>query len=210
MFTVGLTGGIGSGKSTAARFFNQLGVTVVDADIIARQVVEPGQASLEKIVERFGNNILQYDGSLNRTQLREIVFTQAAEKQWLESLLHPLIYELAQQQLHTATGDYVIYMSPLIFESQQKSWCNRIVVVDISEAMQIIRASERDHASTDNIRHIIANQLPRNQRLALADDILDNSGTRDELEQRVNRLHVQLQSLAKKFKQDYEQPTQRK
>lgn len=200
MFIVGLTGGIGSGKSTAANFFNQLGIKIVDADSLARQVVEPGQPSLKKIAEHFGVDILQNDGSLNRTKLRDIVFSNGDEKRWLENLLHPLIYQLAKQELHSATGDYVIYMSPLIFESQQKSWCNRIVVVDIPESMQIARASLRDHASADNIRHIIATQLSRNERLALADDILDNSGTLDELEQHVIHLHTQLQSLAKNYK----------
>jgi dephospho-CoA kinase len=200
MFIVGLTGGIGSGKSTAAIFFNRLGIKIVDADSLARQVVEPGQPSLEKIAAHFGTGILQSDGSLNRARLREIIFSNTEEKYWLENLLHPLIYELAKQELHSATGDYVIYMSPLIFESQQKSWCNRIIVVDIPESLQIERACLRDHSSEDKIRHIIATQLSRNERLALADDILDNSGTPDELEQDVIHLHTQLQSLAKSHK----------
>lgn len=201
MFIVGLTGGIGSGKSTAANFFTRLGIDIVDADILARQVVEPGQPSLEKIAQHFGNDILQADGSLNRRRLREVVFSQPAEKHWLENLLHPLIYSLAQAKLHAANSDYAIYMSPLIFESQQKSWCNRIIVVDIPETLQIERACLRDDSSAEHIRRILATQLPREKRLALADDILDNSGTRDELEQRVNRLHTQLQTLAAAHKQ---------
>jgi dephospho-CoA kinase len=199
MFIVGLTGGIGSGKSTAANFFTQLGVEIVDADSIAREVVAIGQASLNTIAEHFGDSILLADGSLNRPRLREIIFADATEKRWLEALLHPLIYSAAQNHLHAARGDYVIYMSPLIFESQQKNWCHRIVAVDISETLQLERARLRDNSTDEEIRRIINTQLSRAARLAAADDIIDNSGTPDDLQQHVRALHEQLLKMAANY-----------
>jgi dephospho-CoA kinase len=196
MYIVGLTGGIGSGKSTAAKFFNELGITIVDADIIARQVVEPGQPSLQKITEHFGSTILQSNGSLDRGKLREIIFSQPEEKQWLESLLHPVIYQKAHKELHSAKGDYVIYMSPLIFESHQRNWCHRIVVIDIPEELQVERAVLRDHTNVEDIHRIISSQIPRTERLAKADDIIDNSSSREALKKSISALHTKLQKLA--------------
>lgn len=201
MFIVGLTGGIGCGKSTAATFLNELGVTVVDADTIARQVVEPGEPCLQQIAAHFGNDVLHADGALNRTALRQIIFSQPEQKQWLESLMHPVIYQRAQDALHSAQGDYVVYMSPLLLESQQQNWCHHIVVVDLPVELQVERASARDHANSDDIRRIINTQISRKDRLANADHIIDNSGSLIELKSRTIAMHHTLQTLAKAHSQ---------
>ncbi|MDO3382817.1 dephospho-CoA kinase [Gilvimarinus algae] len=196
-FVVGLTGGIGSGKSAAAAFFAHQGVTVADADLAARAVVEPGQPSLTAISERYGKVVLQGDGTLNRRALREIIFSDPTEKAWLESQLHPAIRTQLIQELHAASSDYCLLVSPLLLETDQHTLTNRILVVDCPEEDQIYRAMLRDTASREQIQTIIASQINRQERLARADDILHNHGSLEELQAQVQTLHATYTSLAK-------------
>ncbi|TLM76960.1 dephospho-CoA kinase [Microbulbifer harenosus] len=193
-FTVGLTGGIGSGKSTAAARFRHHGVNVVDADQAARVVVEPGRPALAAIEEHFGPSVIQADGTLDRAVLRKLVFDDPTERRWLEQLTHPLIREeivtslAASAQTHSAP--YAILESPLLIESGQSELVQRICVVDLPEAMQLARASARDANTLEQIRKIMAAQLSREARCAKADDILDNSGSLESLNAQVDALHA--------------------
>lgn len=196
MLVVGLTGGIGSGKSAVSRRFEQLGIQVVDADQVARQVVEPGTPALAAIREHFGDDILQGDGQLDRAALRRIVFSDTAAKQWLEATLHPRIGEEIQRQLAAAPGPYVILASPLLVESGQTRLCHRILVVDVPEAIQIERTMHRDDNDAAQVERIMASQASRDQRLEAADDVIDNSGAEAALDPQVERLHQRYLALA--------------
>lgn len=198
MFIVGLTGGIGSGKSAAGQCFRNLGITVVDADQASRKVVEPGMPALDAIAEHFGNEILLPDGALNRAALREAIFTDRDAKLWLESLLHPLINQWTRAQLAAATSPYAILESPLLLEMGQNALVDRVLVVDVPEELQVARATARDNNSSAQIQAIIATQLRREERLAQADDVIDNSGDWADLEQRVKDLHQQYIFMAEK------------
>ena len=193
---VGLTGGIGSGKSEVSHRFEQLGVTIVDADLIARQVVAPNTPALSEIAAHFGRELLNSDGSLNRTRLRQIIFTSPNERIWLESLLHPIIRQETQRQLATHTSPYCILVSPLLLETDQFQLVDRILVVDTNEQLQTHRAAERDQTSTDQIQKIIATQLSRHQRLNKADDVIVNQGTLAELGEKVHALHKKYLAIA--------------
>ncbi|UTF59656.1 dephospho-CoA kinase [Gilvimarinus sp. DA14] len=196
-FTIGLTGGIGSGKSAAADLFAAHGITVVDADIAAREVVEPGTACLDAIAEHFGAGILLPGGELNRRALREIIFNDPQAKAWLEALLHPAIRELIIQQLNEAPSPYVLLVSPLLLETDQHQLASRILVIDCDESEQIQRAAVRDNSDAERIKAIMATQLTRTQRLAKADDILHNHGTLEDLAPQVDALHQEYLQLAK-------------
>jgi dephospho-CoA kinase len=189
MFVIGLTGGIGSGKSVVGRYFSELGITVVDADRVAREVVEKGSSALENIAQHFGGDILLENGELNRAALRRIIFENPAEKVWLESLLHPLIRASTQEKLVAANGPYVVLESPLLLEMGQQTTVKRVLVVDVPEEVQIERACARDSNSRDQIRAIMASQITRKDRLAAADDVIDNSGSVEELRAKVEALH---------------------
>ena len=193
---IGLTGGIGSGKSTVAEAFRQHGINTVDADSASRAVVEPGMPALESIGEHFGANILQQDGSLDRAALRSIVFSDPQQKAWLESLLHPLIREWIIQQLQISTGPYVVLESPLLFETDQHQLADTVVLVDIPEELQIERASARDSNLADQIKRIIDSQMPRQEKLSRADIVFDNSQPLETVASRVADLHNQFLSLA--------------
>lgn len=197
MITIGLTGGIGSGKSEVTRRFEALGITVADADMAARVVVEPGQPALTSISEYFGSNILAQDGSLNRALLRQKIFARATDKAWLESLLHPLIATEIKQQLSGAKGPYRILSSPLLLETEQWRNVDRILVVDVGEETQVKRSCHRDNNSEAQIRAIMATQISRDDRLKRADDIIDNNGPITALQQQVDRLHQQYLQNAK-------------
>ncbi|MBP6682885.1 MAG: dephospho-CoA kinase [Halioglobus sp.] len=186
---VGITGGIGSGKSEVTRRFEKHGVVVVDADVAARIIVEPGAAALAAIAAHFGAQIIQADGSLDRAALRQRVFGDADERLWLERLTHPLIAGEIGRQLAAAASPYSILSSPLLLETRQKEQTDCVVVVDVPEAMQLERASRRDGNSEDQIRRIMAAQMPRAQRLELADIIIDNSKPLAELDSVVDELH---------------------
>lgn len=190
---IGLTGGIGSGKSLACRLFNEKGIYIVDADLVAREVVEPGMPALAAIAEHFGDAILQTFPSgpqqLNRAKLRELIFADPQEKQWLEALLHPLINQRIHEQLKNARSPYVILASPLLLETQQFQLVDRVLVIDASEELQIERASRRDTSNPDQIKAIMATQLPRHERCARADDVIENHGSIAELQMQIDQLH---------------------
>lgn len=193
MAVVGLTGGIGSGKSTVARLFGALGVHWVDADNVAREVVEPGTPALEQIAGHFGPDILLPDGGLDRAALRRVVFDAPEERAWLEGLLHPVIREELVRQLHPEDYalPYVLLVSPLLLETNQHELVDKVVVVDVPVATQIERTMARDDNTRDQVQRIIDAQIPREQRLQKADEVVDNNRPVSEVEQRVDELHKQ-------------------
>lgn len=196
MFVVGVTGGIGSGKTAVTNAFAALGIDIVDADLASRVVVEPGTAALAQIAQHFGPAILQADGSLDRAALRKIVFADADAKHWLEQLLHPLIGAEIRRQLDAARSPYAIFVSPLLVESSQRQLCDRLLVVDVPESVQLERTMLRDNNDAGQVQRIIAAQASRQQRLALADDVIENTGTLEALQQRVAELHRDYLELA--------------
>ena len=189
MFILGLTGGIGSGKSAASAYFRDQGIVVVDADIVAREVVEPGQPALLAIKQRYGSEALHDDGTLNRAWLRAKVFAEPDERKWLESQTHPRIRDSIIAQLKAATSPYAILESPLLFESGQSELVARTLVIDVPEEIQVERASSRDGNEEEQIRRIIAAQMPRSERLQRADDAVDNSGNLEALYSQLAPLH---------------------
>jgi dephospho-CoA kinase len=190
---IGVTGGIGSGKSTVARLFGELGIGWVDADDVARDIVAPGEPALDAIIERFGPEVMHEDGTLHRAALRDIVFEDANQRVWLESITHPRIRERLVEHLTRlgAHSPYVLLVSPLLFESGQDALVDRTLVVDVSEAEQIARTLAQDHVSEQQVRAILAAQLPRDERCARADDIIDNSRGRDDTRRQVLALDRQ-------------------
>ena len=189
MLIIGLTGGIGSGKSAVSDKFKSLGITVVDADVAARTVVEPGQPALAEIERHFGSNILNQAGVLDRAQLREIMASDSEERVWLESVLHPKIGEQIAKELNESTSPYTIYVAPLLLETNSQKMCSRVLVVDVPKEIQIQRTAERDKVSEIQIEKIVAVQMEREERLEKADDVLVNTGTIKELEEQVVKLH---------------------
>lgn len=189
-YIVGLTGGIGSGKSAASQWFEHQNINVVDADVVAREVVQPGQPALEKIAQHFGDWVLQADGQLDRRALRDYIFQHPEARQQLEAITHPIIRQSILSQLQQAQSAYVILVSPLLFETGQDRMTHRNLLVDVSEATQLKRASQRDAQSTEQIQKIIATQMPRSEKLKRADDVVHNEGTLDELYQQLMRLHT--------------------
>jgi dephospho-CoA kinase len=191
MYVVGLTGGIGSGKSEAARLFAELGVPIVDVDIISHELTASGQGTLEEIAQVFGKDMLNSDGSLNRAALRQKVFADREARKKLETILHPAIYNKAMEALNkNATAPYQVLAIPLLFESDRYlKIINRSLVIDSSPEMQISRASKRDGLSESDIQKIIDIQIPREKRNALADDIILNDGLIEELKEKIKRVH---------------------
>ncbi|NOX49459.1 MAG: dephospho-CoA kinase [Gammaproteobacteria bacterium] len=188
-FTVGLTGGIGSGKTAAADKFASLGITIVDADLASRAVVAPGEPVLQQITEHFGTNILDEYGALNRRKLRHIVFAQAAQRLWLQSLLKPYVDAYLERHLKQATSAYVLLVNPLLIESRQQSWCDRLVVIDVCEELQIKRTMSRDDNSETQVQNIMRAQMTRLDRLARADDVIVNNQDLAHLDSQVEQLH---------------------
>lgn len=195
-FVVGLTGGIGSGKSAATAYFERLGIDIVDADQVARDVVAPGSEGLKEIVNRFGNSILLEDGNLNRAALREKVFSDINEKNWLNNLLHPLIRLRMQHLISESTSPYCILSVPLLVENKLTEMCNYVVVLDCPETMQLERALKRDGSTEETIRNIMASQATRNERIEAADTVLDNSTTLSALSAQIADLHNTLLALS--------------
>ncbi|WP_439105680.1 dephospho-CoA kinase [Congregibacter sp.] len=193
---VGITGGIGSGKSAVTERLITLGINVVDADVVAREVVAVGSPALKKIVEHYGSDILQDDGTLDRAALRRVVFADPDERLWLEALTHPLIGESIARQLATASSPYAVLSSPLLLEGSQRDFVQHVVVVDVPEEVQIDRTTTRDSNSEELVRSIMAAQMCRKDRLAAADTVIDNSGPLDALDSQVALLHEKLLSLA--------------
>lgn len=195
-YIVGLTGGIGSGKTAASNRFANLGIGIVDADVISREVVEAGSPALQQIAAHFGDSHLLADGQLNRAALRQTIFADPAAKQWLESLLHPLIASETLRQLQSVDSAYALFVSPLLVESQQKALCDRLVVVDVPESLQLSRTMARDNNEQAQVERIIASQATRQTRLAAASDVIDNTLGLSQLDQRVSELHQQFLTLA--------------
>jgi dephospho-CoA kinase len=194
---IGLTGGIASGKSTAAKRFAELGVPVIDADEASRAAVAAGTPGLERVVRRFGSSVLTADGELDRRHLRNLIFSDAAARADLNAILHPLIRAHMEQQAAAAIGPYVVMAIPLLIEGgRQRDRVDRILVVDVDEDLQLKRLSARDGSSEEQARAMLAAQSSRGERLSAADDILTNTGTVTELRQAVDRLHQQYLQLA--------------
>ncbi|MGI5308336.1 dephospho-CoA kinase [Rheinheimera sp. WS51] len=200
-YIVGLTGGIGCGKTTVTNLFSDLGVQFVDADIVAREVVQPGTRCLAAIVEHFGSTILNPDASLNRAALRQRVFSDSAAKAWLNQLLHPAIREQLLAQLAAANSDYVLLVAPLLLENNLQQYCQRVLVIDLPESLQLSRTLARDKVSEQQVAAIMASQLPRQQRLAKADDVIVNDTSPADLAPKVLALHKQYLKLAARAKQ---------
>jgi len=194
-FRVGLTGGIASGKSTVAQLFAALGVPVIDADVISRQVVAPGSPLLSQIAARFGAQILQSDGSLDRKALRAKVFSDSAARADLEGLTHPVIWEAIERQSANSDGPYQLLAVPLLIEKHRESSVDRVLVVDCDEALQIRRLQARDGTSLAEARKMLESQAPRAERLAAADDLIANSSGMAELRDQVERLHARYLKL---------------
>lgn len=191
---IGLTGGIGSGKSTVSDLFAQLGVPIIDTDVIAKELTQKNQPALQVIVKHLGESILNTDGSLNRQQLRKHIFNNQPERHWLENLLHPLIRERVQQQLQAINAPYVIVVIPLLHDRAKFDYVNRVLVVDAPETLQIKRACQRDNMNEKLAQAILDNQISRQDRLALADDVIVNDKTLDALKKQVELLHRQYSS----------------
>lgn len=198
MLKIGLTGGIGSGKSVVANFFADLGVPVIDADKIAHELTLPGQPGFEAIIEHFGADCLANDQQLDRKKLRSRVFKDPSARQWLEAMLHPLIFAAIAQQSVALTSPYCIIIIPLLIETNAINRVDRILIVDCPETVQIARTLERDHQSNiEEVKAILASQSTREQRLQAANDIIYNNGSLPKLAKAVHALHKQYLKLIK-------------
>jgi dephospho-CoA kinase len=195
MLTIGLTGGIGSGKSTVANFFKELNVPVFDTDVIARELVEPGQAALDEITRIFSDAILLPDGRLDRQQLKQRVFNDEPSRKQLESILHPRIHDELMSLIRQCTAPYCVAVIPLLVEHNWQQIVDRVLVVDTDEASQYQRVKQRDHLPEQTITQIIRSQASRKQRLAVADDVIHNNGDLDSLKSAVQQLHRQYLDL---------------
>lgn len=201
-YTVALTGGIGSGKTTIAHAFASLGVQIIDADVIARQVVEPHSIGLKAIHQYFGDTILLPDGTLDRAQLRHIIFEHDDKKKWLNQLLHPLIQQETQKQIQQIKSPYFIWVVPLLIENKLTHLADRVLVVDVSEEEQIARTMQRDNVSREHVINILNAQTQRKERLAVADDIIENHDGDKNITEKVAHLHQHYLALAQHALQD--------
>lgn len=195
MYVVGLTGGIASGKTTVADLIAAKGIHLVDADVVARDVVALGSHGLQQITAHFGSAILHDDGTLDRAQLRARIFADETEKNWLNNLLHPLIRNEMLEQLKASSSPYTLLVVPLLVENQLTSLCDHVLVVDVPEQVQIARTMARDKASEQQAKAILSAQASRQQRLAVADSVLVNNNL-TELSAEVERLHKKFLELA--------------
>lgn len=196
-FCVGLTGGIASGKSSAAALFEELGAAVVDTDAIAHELTRPGTSAMAAIRNAFGPAYLAADGSLERAKMRQLVFSDPAAKAKLEAILHPLIRELARARIVAAQQPYVIVVVPLLVETDAyRDLIERILVVDCREELQVARAMQRSQLKESEVRAILAAQLPRTERLGRADDVVDNNGDIEALRQQIQKLHAKYLAFA--------------
>ena len=198
-FIVAVTGGIGSGKSEVTQRFASLGVKVIDADVIARELVAPGQPALAEIQRRFGGAVIAEDGQLDRRKMRSEIFADPAKKQLLEALLHPLIASIMQQRASSAAGPYVVLAIPLLAESHRYDWVDRVVVVDAPETVQRERIMRRDALDGSQAEAVMQSQAKRAQRLAIADDVIENSGDLSLLDEAVKDLHAGYLEIARRL-----------
>ncbi len=194
---IGLTGGIASGKTAVSRCFEQLGVPVIDADVVAREVVSPGEPALDAIVKTFGSDVLDSAGRLDRTRVRDLVFGDPERRRALEQLLHPEIRRRMREKLEQLDHDYAVLVIPLLLEAGQTDLVDRVLVVDTPEALQIARAVERDGSTENKIRDIIAAQISRKERLSRADDVIENRGSMEDLLERVGKLDQFYRTIAR-------------
>ena len=196
MFIVGITGGIGSGKSAVTQQLESLGITVIDADIVAREVVEPGEDALQSISSHFGATVITDSGELNRAELRTRVFDNPEERKWLENLLHPLIRKRIVTQLNASNSSYTVLVSPLLLETDQHSLTDHIVVVDLPKELQIQRTMSRDNNNKTQVEAIIDAQMQREDKLERANSVISNDKDLYTLKNKVNNLHQKLLTLA--------------
>lgn len=195
MLVVGLTGGIGSGKSTVAKLFAERGAAIIDADIVAREVTMKDKPAFKKIISHFGSDVLLSDGNLDRSKLRQIIFDDPNERLWLEQLLHPLIKDEMKQQITKMTAPYCIAVIPLLLEVEFFSFINRILVVDTPESEQMRRVMLRDNISESEVEAILHSQASRQDRRAKAQDIIMNDGVLEDLLPQIDKLHEKYLSL---------------
>lgn len=195
-FRIGLTGGIASGKSTVANLFAALGVPIIDTDLLAREVVEPGSPLLREITAHFGMQLLAPDGGLNRQELRARIFADPVERKWLEALLHPAIRKLTDERCDAAAGPYVIVAIPLLVETGSAARFDRVLVVDCEPELQLARLTARDGTTREEALAMLAAQAPREARLAVADDVIRNDGDIANLRDQVEKLHRQYVTAA--------------
>ncbi|YCO04183.1 dephospho-CoA kinase [Vibrio sp. VNB-15] len=198
-FVIGLTGGIASGKTTVANLFKQqFKIDVVDADIVAREVVEPGSTGLNAIIEHFGIDIVREDQSLDRAKLREQIFSNPEEKAWINALLHPMIREKMIEDLEQVESEYALLVVPLLIENKLDSLCDRVLVVDVEPETQIARTIKRDNVSEEQARAILASQATQAQRLAIANDVVRNNPNDPDLLLQITDLHEKYLAMCKK------------
>ncbi|MEZ8058781.1 dephospho-CoA kinase [Vibrio splendidus] len=187
---IGLSGGIASGKTTVANLFNEhFNIDIVDADIVAREVVAVGSDGLKQITDHFGEAILLEDGALNRSKLRELIFSDPTEKQWLNDLLHPMIRNKIDSDLSKVTSPYALLVAPLLVENQMQGMADRVLIVDVPAEVQIERTMSRDNVSKEQVASILKSQASREQRLAVADDVIKNHTKNQELLLQITDLH---------------------
>ncbi|WP_165310303.1 dephospho-CoA kinase [Vibrio ziniensis] len=196
---IGLTGGIASGKTTVANLFHdQFGIEIVDADVIARQVVEKGSEGLQAIHQHFGDEILTADSELNRAELRKRIFANENEKAWVNQLLHPMIRQRMEQKLKQVTSPYALLVVPLLTENNLQHMADRVLVVDVDEETQIERAMSRDKVPMEQAKSILAAQATREQRLAIADDVIKNNAKNQKLLPQITELHKKYLAISRK------------
>ena len=198
MFVLGITGGIGSGKTAVTDIFSKFNIDVIDADIASRKAVEKGSSCLKEIEDHFGSEMILEDGNLDRQKLREVIFDKEEEKDWLEQLLHPQILKIINSELAESKTIYTILVSPLLFETGQNKLCSRILLVDVEEKLQISRASKRDNVSEEQIKNIIEAQMSRSDKISLANDIVTNNGSLEDLKKEIISLHHNYLKLSNK------------
>ncbi|SRR5579883_171166 len=196
MLVIGLTGGIGSGKSTVARLFAERGIPIIDADLLAREVSRPGTPAFAAIVNHFGKEILLANGDLDRAQLRHLIFTDTKQRLWLEDLVHPLIRDKIEQQIAQLKAPYCVAVIPLLLEVKPYPFIDRILVVDAAESLQLQRAAARDQSNAAEIEAIVKSQINRQHRLAQAHDVIVNDGSVADLVPQVESLHQQYLAIA--------------
>ena len=196
-YIVGISGGIGSGKTTVTDLFKTYAIDVIDADVIAREVVEPGTPALKEIVDKFGMAVLDGSGSLDRAKLRNFVFDDSEVKNWINQLLHPAIRQQMLFQTQQAKSIYCLLSVPLLVENKLYEQVDRVVIVDVDERTQLQRTLLRDKTNEQQIRAIMSAQATREQRLAVADDVIDNHGKADDLVKQVAQLHIRYLQFAK-------------
>jgi dephospho-CoA kinase len=191
-YIVGLTGGIGSGKSTIANLFATHGIDYVDVDNVSREIVLPGSGLLNMIANRYGETILNDDFSLNRAQLRQIIFNNLKEKQWLESVTHPLIKKLTMEKISQSTSEYCLLVHPLLFETGQDKVCQAVIAISVPHSIQVARVCSRDKSSPEDALKIINTQISNQERTSKAKYVIENTGNLDELGDKVCLLHQKI------------------